>query len=366
MATAEFKTIGNVKQFLELQTRHAQKLAHDGILFNSPIPAALAPFTRVLGPWPGADDMAWDFLNPDGEGRAVSPEEKARIGGFDTRQIVAKPNIEIAGHTFRVSPKNDFRHGGMSLQIAQEKITRPHREWNRAVARELVNVVTCGAYKNSGTRTEGYTFTIKDFNGTNVAIQSVTESANQATPTVAGSHHVMQFPDRHGDLLSAGHDHVPADAGGVWTEALGKTARDHILEHPGNHGVDAYVGESVVDEIEAQIESVRASTESGVQFEMGGATEQDFGIPTYIGMHDNVRYFRWDDLPANLGLYMARGRKPLALSVGIQRADGVEMPKAWNNARVADPETEAIEYGFRGPTGAHVVEPTSIYIANYA
>lgn len=368
MGTTEFKTIGNVNQFLELQTRHATQLVQMGYIFTDPIPAALKPLVQTIGPWQGMDDMAWNFLNPDNEGRAVSAIEKANLGGFDTMQVVAKPPIDIAGHSYRVSPREDFRHGGMSMQIAQSKITRPQREWNRAIARELFNVFTAGAFKASAAaRTEGYTFTVKDFGGNDIAVPKITESATRASATIAGSHHSVRWADKQGDLLAAGHDHIPANSGGVWTEAKGRTARDHLLEHPGVTAVDAYVGAGVVDEVFAVLKTAAANTPRNAELaEQGFATEEEFGVPSFVGTHDGVRYFRLDALPDDLGVYFARGRKPLALSVGIQRADGTEMPYAWNDMANKDPETQVINYGFRGPAVAHVVEPTSIFIDNYA
>lgn len=368
MGTAEFKTIGNVKQFLELQTRHATELVQSGVVFTDPIPAALKPLVRALGPWPGADDWAWNFMNPDDEGRAVGPEEKARIGGFDTFQVVAKPPIEVAGHSQRISGRNDFRHGGMSMQIAREKITRPTREWNKAIAREAFNVFTSGGFKgSSAARTEGYTFTVKNFRGNDVSVQAVTESATRASATVAHSGQLVTWGDKQGSTMAAGHDHVPANAGGDWTEALGRTARDHLLEHPGVNAVDAYVGATVAEDVFTQLGTEAANTDRSWMLAQSGLPgEDEFGIPTPIGTHDGVRYYRLDAFPDTLGVYFARGRKPLGLTVGIQRADGNEMPGAWNDAHLMDPETQAVNYGYRGPAAVHVVEPTSIYVANYA
>lgn len=367
MGTAEFKTISNVGQFIELQTRHAQALAQSGVIFRDAIPAALKPLVRPIGSWPGADDMAWDFMDPLGEGRAVSPEEKARLGGFDTFQIVAKPPIEVAGHSYRVSPKNDFRHGGMSFVIAQQKITAPQREWNRAIAREMFNVFTSGAFKaTAAARTAGYAFTVKDFAGNDIEVQKVTESANRATPTVAHSSHLVRWGDKQGDRFAAGHNHLPANEATGWTAALGKVARDHLLEHPGVNGVDAYVGKNVVEDVFSAITDTAFGTErANSLLAEGTATEDEFGVPSAVGTVDGVRYMRLDCLPDDLAVYYARGHKPLAYGVGIQRSDGAEMPTAWNDANLKDPETGVVNYGYRGPAAVHVVEPTSIYVAKY-
>lgn len=366
MGTVEYKTLGNVKQFIETATLHAQGLVQNGIIFDSPIPAALKPLVRGLGPWPGSDDWAWDFTTPDNKGYAIASEEKARLGAFDTYQIVAKPPIEIAGLSYRVG-NDDFRNGGMSLQIAAEKIRRPERDWNNAISEALLNVFTSGAYTGaSAARTNGYAFTVKNVAGADVSIAKVTESANRATPTVAHASHLALWPDKQGGQFSAGHTHLPANAGGVWTEALGRTARDHLLEHPGVNAVDCYVGSDVVDDVFEEITDTAALTNKANELLVTGtATEDNFGVPSLIGTVDGVKYSRLDCLPANLAVYFARGRKPLGVSVGVQRADGSKMPRSWNDVHLMDPETGAVNYGFRGFAGAHVVEPTSIYIANY-
>lgn len=361
----EFKTISNVDQFIELQTRHAQRLQRDGFVFQDPIPAFLRPFTQVMRGWPGNQDWAWDWSQAGSTGRAIAPEDRAPFGEFDTYQIVAKPPFEVAGHTHYVKPE-DFDYP-MAADIAGEKAMRPAEEWFRAINEGVLDVATSGAFFSAtDARTDGTQFSATSFNGDTVTVSSATESSTVATPSVAHSSHLVEWPDRRGGTFAAGQNHLPADTGADWTEADGVTARDTIMQYPGVTGVDAFVGPNVVDDIEAVVETARSSTESGVTFEQGGAVESDFGTVQFIAEHDNVRYFRTDDLGADdLGVYVARNRTPLAVVIGKARTNGrLDLPGAWNE--LSDPETKIRKFGYRGYAAAYVKEPTSIFIHNYA
>lgn len=368
MGTAEFKTIGNVKQFIEAHTLHAQGLVQGGYVFRDPIPGFLRPFVNSMtGGWPGNNDMAFDFMDPHTKGVVVSQNEKAPLGGFDTWQLIAKPPVMIAGHSQRVS-KDDFWHGTMSSDIAAAKIQRPVYEWNRSVAEAIMDLFTAGAYLNSGTLTEAGVFGAKNRNGATVEVAKPTESATVGTTTIAHASHLVRFPDRKGGRFAAGHDHVIADAGAAWTEALGKTARNHIMEHPGAMGVVCYMGKNPAEDVEAVIETVRTNTESGVQFEeVGVAVPNDFGSPPQrIALHDGVEYFYQPDIPDDIAVYLARGTKPITYVTGLIGTDGnPQYPYAWDSSPIMDPETGAVEYGYRGHAAAYITNPVGLYVVDY-
>lgn len=363
----EIKRIGNVQQFIEAHTRYAQRLAQDGVVFDSPIPEALRPLVRSTGPWPGTENWLWPYLNPEGRGRAIGPIEKAPLGAFDMYGVMAKPPFEVAGHSFRISQKEDFRNGEMSNAIAAEKLQRPSREWNSAIAHELFNVATAGAFEaGSAVRTPGYVFTVENFKGVDIAIEKPTETASIASATIANANHLVQWPDRRGGQFGAGHDHLPANVGGPWTEALGRLARDHLLEHPGVSGVDALIGKNVVEDVFAVMKDAATYVAEAVRLAREGtATESSFGNTSPVGVHEGVRYLRSDDLPADLALYYARGSRPIALTVGVQFANKTELPYSWNDLKNMDPEVQTVNYGYRGQAAAQVVEPTKLFIHNY-
>lgn len=362
----EFKTIGNVKQFIEATTQHQQGLVRDTYAFRSAIPDFLRPFVQDIGPWPGDKDVAWDAAQPTLGGRAVATLEKAHLGSFDTYQIVAKPSIQIGGHTYRTTP-DDFIYP-MAAQIAALKAEQPILEWNRAMAEAILDIALSGAFSSSTNDfTEAKAFTVKNFRGTDVAVSKPTESATVASATVAHASHLTTWPDRKGGTFAAGHDHVIAAAGASWTAALGRTARNHITEHPGQNKVLAIVGKNVDEDVRGVVTTTRANTESGVGFAQLGLANSDFGsAPQFIATHENVDYYFQPDMPDDIAMYVAAGKKPIGVSIGRMRTDGqTDSPFPWNTLGQEDRETRAVEYGFRGFGSAYIVDPVALYLVEY-
>lgn len=364
--SGEFVEIANVQQFTDVQVRHAEQLVRGGIVWDRITPQFLQPFTQRMGAWPGRDDWAIPHLDPSSRGRAVGTEDNARLGGQRQKQIVAKPGFEVAGHTQFVTP-DDFTHP-MGPEIARQKVREPEIEWNRAVQEGILNMVMADQHDNS-TYTEGQTFHARNFDGVDTSIDTVTESADEASATVAGSHHGIAWPDKQGGTFSTGHDHITSNTGG-WSESKAETARDHLLEHPGQNGpVWAFVGATVRDSVETDIESVRSSTESGVDFEqLNPGPERDFGVPTEVGTHDGVRYFHVGALPDQFAIYLDSQNTHLGVWLGEGGEDGTtrKQPRAWNNRGQQDPETDVTKYGFRGYASAHVTNPVGIFLGDYS
>lgn len=364
--SGEFIEISNVRQFTDVQVRHAEQLVRGGIIWDDMVPRFLQPFTQRMGSWNGRDDWASPHLDPSSRGRAVGTEDHAHIGGQRQRQIVAKPGFEVAGRTQTVS-SDDFTHP-MGPEIARQKITEPEQEFTRAVAEGLLNMVMADQHDNSAYN-EGQTFHARNFDGVDTVVDTVSESADEASATVAGSHHSINWPDKQGGTFSSGHDHIQSNTGG-WSESKAETARDHLLEHPGQNGpVWAFVGATVRDSVETDIESVRSGTESGVDFEqLNPGPEEQFGVPSEVGTHDGVRYFHVGALPDQFAIYMDSNVPHIGLWMGEGGEDGQtrKQPRAWNNRGQQHPETDVTEYGFRGYAVPHVTNPVGIFLHDYS
>lgn len=369
--------VNNVQQFVELATEHQQGLVRDGYVYTEPIPAFLRPYTKVRKGYPENRVVRWDYIQGVAKGAVVDENDRAPFGKRDIFGVEALEPLHIAGHSMTVTPKELRRWGAQDM--LGEIITQPYEEWLKSCNELIMDVATSGGYA-AASPSDNAAATCRDFSGVQHTLRLATNSANTCSATVANSSQLVQFAARDGTLFAAGHDHVTASVGGVWTRARGKVQAALLYEHPGQNFVDAYVGSTVKDSIEAVIQQVRGLDGSGIgqtplaadYFENGMATKgaNDFGVPEFIKEIDNVRYFFVKDLNADLGIFFARGTQPLEAFIGMKGEDGqLDTPFGWDEKLHRElrgsRDQAGIEYGFRGHFGAYIRTPVGMTVAKF-
>lgn len=365
MVVGQFLNITNYRQF-EHVGRQVMQLADmdPALVFESAVPGFIGRVTREAGAWPGREQKGFEFPSKLAGASAVSANERARKVGYDKRQIVALPGIEIAGKTQSVQPI-DFMYNGMSQAEVTRRAMRPRLDWNKSSFSLMMDVLFQNG-KSTGAPVQEAKWSVLDQAGNTVQKSLVTESTDQTADVIANATQTILWPLRTGEEAAANHDHVFNNAGAAWTLALARTARDTILEHPGaGLMVDAYVGSAVAEAIRGVMKSELGAVvtrEEFIRLSIASAGGLGGAVPITLGL-EGVNYFYSPDIDANQALYVAGGQKPFYHSKGALGINGESVGTGpWFEP--GNVETRGGDYGYRdyinggteNPIGAAVVD----------
>lgn len=368
MTTGEFKKIRNYTQWLEVHDRVQQRLdMNPARVFEMAAPNVLGQVAESVGPWEERHTKRWSFYDANDDARAIGPQERAREGDLAEKHIVAPPGFEMAGPTHVVTPK-DFRYAGMNLNQAAERAARPRLSWNQKVAKVLMDVLTQGAFSDANDNpSDNFAWTADDQNGNTITQDLATQNSEQVAAVVANSTQSMNWPLRDGTETGTGHDHIFLAQGASWTQALAKTHRDTITEHPGNSArVNALVGANVAEDVRADLKSEFGAIESRTPFVSDGIPDAGaFGEAVPVGPPvDSVQYFFMPDMPDDIAVYYASNKRPLYMSIGEIDSRGESVGTgAWTEQR--DPERRGTKFGYRDYFTAGIQDPLAIAIAEF-
>lgn len=332
--------------------------------FRTATPGIIGELTQVLGAWQGRGDLRFELPGTTQGAKAVGPEERMDVGSDDIGHIVAKPGFALAGHSQRVFDYM-FQYGGMTQERANALAAKPILDFNDEVSHIMLDVMTSGDY--SGSQADAFSWSATDKYGNTVNQPLITDTANEVENVYAyGGQTFTHWPMRDGTLAAAGHDHL-FDTGAPWTNASAQTQADNIREHPTNGRVRAHVGSTVAAAVQADLKSEYGGTvlvQSQVEnnFSAKGA---EFAAAERIGVRGSIEYFHVVDFPTNGALFVAAGKKPFHLNIGMVGEGGRSIEKrSW--AEAGDPERGGTTWGFRDFVAAGVIDPLSVSYGEFA
>ncbi len=365
-AGSEFVLIDNYTTFHQVIRKVEELVDSDPArVFAQAAPGFLGRLCEDIGAWQGKDEMAFEFVGKGGKGVAVGSDEPAPRGSFNKKQIVGLPGFEVAGFT-HVIRKQDFLYG-LKQEDAARRAERPRLEFNRLIAENILDTVLQGG-KSTGTPVEGFVWGATDVKGNAITQRKVSEVANQVVPTVvANATQTMLWPLRDGTETAVNHDHVIAAGGAAWTLALARTARDLILEHPGNANVVAIVGATVAETIRTVMKSeLGAISERQTFIKLaivnGGGYCDAYPVAENL---EGVDYLYSPDMPATTAIYFASNKKPFYLSMGQTAPGGQKMGTgAWAKS-VEEEFAPGANYGYREYATMGCKDPTAVVIVKY-
>lgn len=363
----EFLRINNVKRFEQVLSRVTMRMDQDpSQAFSQAFPGMIGQLTEPLGPWRGREEMRMEIPGIQDDARAVARQERAEHGDYDAFHIVALRGMELAGPSQTVY-QADFDFGGMPAEKAAHLAARPRRDWNRTVTRAMLDVITQGAFTDgSNDPSEAFAWSVTDQRGNTVTQDLATENSDQVAAVVAHSGQSVNWPLRDGGETSTGHDHVETAAGASWTIALGNSARDNIVEHPGNGRVRGFAGANVAADIRSVAKTEYGAIESRVPLiSQGDARENGFGEVHPIAPLESVDYFFAPDMPDDIIVYVAGNKRPVYASVGAVGAEGQNLDVGdWteNLAATTGGEIQGTKWGYRRFISMGVHDPTAIYV----
>jgi hypothetical protein len=332
------------------------------LAFQQALPGFLNDIVEMEGPWPGRDTKRWAIDSKSDIGKAIGPDQRARIGGVATKHIVALRGLEIAGVTQKVGFQ-DFQYGGMTVEAAERKALLPLRSFNERVSKAMFDVVTSGDF--SGSPTEDFRWSATTQDGETVQADIITDTANEVPDVFANSTQTFLWPLRTGGETATGHDHV-VDTGAAWSVATAATQRDLVLEHPGAGRVIAYVGATVAAAVRAQAKTEYGAISERIPLVREGQTRGGFLDSTNMGIYlDSVEYHFVADMPTNTALYVASNQKPFHMSIGANGVDGKSIGRgSWQET--GDQERLGKYYGFRNFLSAGMKNPVGAAIVEHA
>lgn len=333
------------------------------LAFQQAIPGFLNDLVASEGPWPGRDVKRWVIDSKSDIGRAIAPDQRARIGGIAEKHIVAVRGFEVAGVSQKVGDQ-DFQYGGMTMEAAERKAILPLRSFNERVSKVLLDVVTSGDY--SGSVTDNYAWSAPDQDGATATADQVAQTATQVADVFANSTQTFLWPKRDGTETAAGHDHT-VDTGASWTLAQAATARDNVLEHPNMGRVRAYVGATVAAAVRAAAKTEYGPIAERLQFIREGDTRGNgFAQATDMGIIlDSVEYHYVPDLPTNVSLTVASNVKPFHVEIGASGDRGKALGRGGWTER-GDAERGGTYYGYRNYLSAGVRNPMAVVWTEHA
>lgn len=333
------------------------------LAFQQAIPGFLNDLVASEGPWPSRDVKRWVIDSKSDIGRAIGPDQRARIGGVAERHIAAVRGFEVAGVTQKVGDQ-DFQYGGMTLEAAERKAILPLRSFNERVSKVLLDVVTAGDY--SGSITDNFAWSAPDQDGATATADIVAQSASQVADVYANSTQTFLWPKRDGTETAAGHDHI-VDHGATWTLAQSALDRDNVLEHPNMGRVRKYVGAAVAALVRAQAKTEYGPIAERIGFIQGGETRGNgFAQAESMGIVlDSVEYHYVADLPTNASITVASNVKPFHVEIGASGDRGKSLGRGGWTER-GDAERGGTYYGYRNYLTAGVRNPMAVVYSEHA
>jgi hypothetical protein len=332
------------------------------LAFQNALPGFLNEIVEMEGPWPGRDTKRWAIAGAGEIGKAIGPDQRARIGGVSEKHIVALRGFEVAGVTQKIGHQ-DGLYGGTSLEQKERKALMPLRSFNERASKSMFDVVTAGDF--SGSIAEDFRWFAQSQDGETVQADIHTDTADSVPDVYANSTQTFLWPLRTGGLTGTGHDHV-IDTGAVWALAGAATARDLVMEHPGAARVRAYVSSTVAALVRAQAKTEYGAIVERVDIVKSGAfREGGFGSANSMGIvMDGVEYVHAPDIPADKAIYVAANQKPFHMHIGNTGVDGSPIGRgSWTE--IGDQERLGKYFGFRDVLSLGMKNPVgAVYAAH--
>jgi hypothetical protein len=366
-ANSDIVRIQNVRRFDQVVSRVTYRMEQSpSRIFQEMMPGSIMRYTEDIGPWEGRGDEHWEVPTTAQDAHAVSRSERADRGEYDMHHIVAKRGVDMAGRTQRVD-QEDFDYGGMPQEKVVELSARPRRDWNKTAAETILDVLTQGAFgRTDDTPQEAFQPSVTDFNGNTINFPQATEDSDFVADVVAHSGQNVNWPLRDGSTTGTGHDHVSNAAGGSWTLSLGRTARDHIREHPGNGRVYALCGANVAADVRSKAKTEYGAVESRTEFITTGDEDAGaFADIAPLATLESVDYFHMPDMPDDIAVYLASNKQPVYASPGAVSAEGRQLANGdWteNIEQTTGGELSGLKWGYRRWFDAGVQDPTALFV----